>query len=380
MPEKPPARLRLEHVDGLRAVAALVVFLNHAYAQIWETWPVARPVGALAFTRYAMIAGHLSVTVFIVLSGFCLMLPAVDHGLELRGGVKGFLRRRALRILPPYYAALVLCLILIATVIGKPTGTLWDVPIQTRPLDVVSHVLLLQDVFGTARINYVFWSIAVEWQIYFFMPLLVWAWRRKGALAVVLSALALGYALRFGFDGSRVARMHPQYLGMFALGALSAVLVRSTDASFARLRERFPFGVTAGLAFAGVVWLTVKWDVPLAEARMHWLDLPVGVMAAALLVSTSRSPSSPLRLVLSWRPLVFVGTFSYSLYLIHAPVLQLCWQYWLNPLGVGRDTLYAYILTGGFAAVLVAAYAFHRAFEAPFMVGARRSAGVPSAA
>src|SRR4051812_40619291 len=109
------SRLRLEYVDGMRALAALVVYLNHAYAQVSTGDQVALR-GPWSLSRVSMVAGHLSVTVFIVVSGFCLTLPVISQGGELRGGVKGFLKRRARRILPPYYAAVALCLVLIWTV------------------------------------------------------------------------------------------------------------------------------------------------------------------------------------------------------------------------------------------------------------------------
>src|SRR5579884_1165265 len=160
----------------MRALAAYVVFVNHAYAQVWPPWLPALPPRFLSMFSYSLVAGHLSVSVFIVISGFCLTLPVCRAGGELRGGVRGFLTRRARRILPPYYGALAFCLVLIWTVIGRPTGSLWDVPIRVTPVAVAAHALLVQDLFGTGAINYVFWSIAVEWQIYFLFPLLVLSW------------------------------------------------------------------------------------------------------------------------------------------------------------------------------------------------------------
>src|SRR3954467_10500924 len=109
--ESPPPRIHLMQVEGMRAIAALVVFVNHAYAQVWSPQHGRPPGGILSAFSYFLVAGHLSVTVFIVISGFCLTLPVVSTG-ELRGGMFEFLKRRARRILPPYYGALVLCLAL----------------------------------------------------------------------------------------------------------------------------------------------------------------------------------------------------------------------------------------------------------------------------
>lgn len=365
-----PARLRIDYVDGMRALAALIVYVNHAYAQTWNPLYHLEPSGIFKLAQVSMVAGHLSVTVFIVLSGFCLTLPVVANGGELRGGVKLFLQRRARRILPPYYAALLLSLGLIFTVIGEPTGSLWDVPIQYRPSSIVAHFLLLQDLFGTGMINYVFWSIAVEWHIYFLVPLLVWAFRRYGAAKLVIGALVIGYALRFGFADTRLTRAHPQFIGMFALGMLAAHLVSSTDEVFVRLRQRVPWRVIAAFGFGTAVALAASWGVTLSEQRFHLLDVPVGIMSTALLVALSQR-GSVIAKTFEARPLVFVGTFSYSLYLIHAPLLQIMWQYVLTPLGVSRNVQFSLLMTLGLALVLLVSYGFFLLFEAPFLRASR---------
>jgi len=358
-----------------------VVFVNHGFAQVTYggTVPLATPFW---LAKASMVAGHLSVTVFIVLSGFCLSLPIVENGGVLRGGIKDFMKRRARRILPPYYAALALCLLLIATVIGKPTGSLWDFPIGVSKLAVVSHVLLLQDLFATSRINYVFWSIAVEWQLYFLMPPMVWALGRVGLLRLVLGALVLGYAIRIGFGDTRIARMHPHFLGMFAFGMLAAHLVRSQAAQLNKLRDGVPW---SALAFAGAATAGVAgyvWGVRLSEERFYLLDLPVGIMTVAVLVISSKPAPGLLHRALRFRPLVVIGTFSYSLYLIHAPLLQIMWQYALMPLGVSKELMFVLLMTLGLALVLGCSYVFYLCFEAPFLRSAarQRSAPTPAAA
>ena len=113
-PATPPARLRLNHVDGLRALAALYVVLHHIWldgrpedrAHDWGSW---------------LRHGHFAVTLFIVLSGYCLMLPVVRGDGTLRGGIVPYLKR-ARRILPPYYAALGVTILLSTFLIGHKTG------------------------------------------------------------------------------------------------------------------------------------------------------------------------------------------------------------------------------------------------------------------
>jgi peptidoglycan/LPS O-acetylase OafA/YrhL len=359
------------HVEGMRAVAALVVYLNHAYAQAFHTDGVfSHPEGLLSLARYSMVAGHLAVTVFIVISGFCLTLPVVAAGDRLRGGTAAFIKRRARRILPAYYGSVALALVLIWTIIGTPTGTSWDVPIYLTPSVIISHLLMMQDLFATGRINYVLWSIAVEWHIYFLFPLLVWAWRRFGPARTIAVTLAVGVLLNAGFYETRIGRANPHYVAMFTLGMLAAYVTTSTNDRYVRLRQNFPWRLTAiaGLSIAAA--LAVTWDIRLSMMRFPAFDVPVGVMAASLLVLASNDGGILAR-VFSWKPLVTIGTFSYSLYLIHAPLLQVLWQYLLQPAGVSRLTMFWFLMTIGLGLILLASYGFYRLFEEPFMRAAK---------
>lgn len=364
-------RLHLAHVEGLRAVAALIVYLNHAYAQSWNPIQNHYPTGALSIFSYSLVAGHFAVSVFIAISGFCLALPVVDAADHLRGGTLDFFKRRARRILPPYYAALFLSLGLIGTVIGEPTGSLWDVPIEVDEIAVVSHLLLVQDVFRTGRINYVFWSIAVEWHIYFLFPLLLWVLRRRGLAAMVIGSLVVGYAVSWTTAGTRLERACPHYVGLFALGVLAAYVVRSRAPELERLRRLRIWGGLAVAALTGVVLLTALFGYHVPPRRMALLDLFMGLFACALLVRTSSQPDAPLRKLCEWRPLVVIGTFSYSLYLVHAPFLQLIWQYLLGPFDLSHERTFGFLMTIGLSLVLAGAYGFFRLFERPFMT--RRS-------
>jgi peptidoglycan/LPS O-acetylase OafA/YrhL len=381
-PANPSVRLHLAHVEGLRALAAYVVYINHAYAQVWVDGEMVAPPKAFSPFSYSMIAGHLAVTVFIVISGFCLTLPVVSAGGELRGGTMAFLRRRARRILPPYYGAVALCMLLIWTIIGRRTGTLWDVPISVKDhfaVGVLSHVFLVQDLFGTSEINYVFWSIAVEWQIYLLFPTLVSCWRRRGAAVTVASALVVGYAVRFAFRDTRIARAAPHYLGLFALGMMAAYVVRGSGVGYARMRERVPWGWLSGLSFLAASVVVGRWGWEPAPGLVSLLDLPVAIGTMALLVLTSCvGRPSVVTNALSWKPLVFIGTFSYSVYLIHAPLLQILWQYVLRPAHVGRSAMFVALMIPGALVVLAASNLFFRILEEPFMGQSGRKAALRS--
>lgn len=368
------APLHLKHVEGMRAAAALVVFVNHAYAQVWAGFSpvVPPPTGLLSIFSLSMVAGHLSVAVFIVISGFCLALPLVRNDGEM-GSKLAFFKRRARRILPPYYGALALALLLIATVISEPTGSLWDVALRVSRVSILSHVLLLQNLFGTGSINYVFWSIAVEFQIYLLFPVLVFALKRFDFRWVAAGALVLAYALSYTFQETRINRTAIHFIGLFALGAIAAHLALSPREQYARLRDRVPWASVAAVGFAIPTALTVHWGIEVSRERFPILDLFVGFGTMAALVVSTRSSTSRLRSALAWAPLSFVGLFSYSLYLIHAPLLQIMWQYGLRDRGLTAPLMFGLLMTVGLGLTLTVAYGFFRVFEEPFMRSAQRA-------
>jgi peptidoglycan/LPS O-acetylase OafA/YrhL len=354
---------RLDFIEGMRAAAALVVVVNHAYGQVWAPFYGQFPRAPFGFLTYSLAIGHLAVSVFISISGFCLMLPVVRNAGQLSTTPAQFFQRRARRILPPYYAALCLSLLLIYTVIGQPTHTIWDVPIAVRPTDIASHLLLLQDFFGTGKINYAFWSIALEWQIYFLFPLLVLLFRRRPLLTVV-GALCAGYATLL-IPEARVARANLHYLGLFALGMAAAWVAFSAQAE--RLRSRLPYTALGVLCAAAAVALlpAFGWE----GAIRHWplLDLLVGAATCCALVHACAHQRSPARVVFAARPLAFVGRFSYSLYLIHAPLLALFWIHLVRYLPLSDLVRFCVLLFGGGGLVVLASWLFYLAFEAPFV-------------
>ena len=134
--------------------------------------------------------GHYFVDLFIVVSGFSLMLSVSKNGF-LKGGTVSFFKRRAVRILPPYYFAMAFSLVLIWLFVGKQTDTLWDASVPVTTTDVVKHVFLVHDFYHSSyfKISHPFWSIAVEFRIYLFFPLMVWIWKKLGGGATLLFAL-----------------------------------------------------------------------------------------------------------------------------------------------------------------------------------------------
>jgi peptidoglycan/LPS O-acetylase OafA/YrhL len=363
---------RFVYLDGLRGLAALYVVLHHAYFEINPNYGTAGLSKEVLMLAKPLVFGRFSVDIFIVLSGFCLMLPVLRSATgSLRGGLIGYLKRRAWRILPPYYAALGLSLLLIVLVPGlqQTANVHWDVVLPAFDTDtLLSHLLLVHNLSPdwAYKINHVFWSVATEWQIYFIFALvLLPAWQRFGPLAAVSGAFAIGLLPHYLFDGwLDSARFW--YLGLFALGMIAAEVSVSSGKLPEWLRTRIPWATLSILLFALVVAATLsKWTIE------PWLtDTIVGASTACILIFCSwqvqkSHPHLLLRfLELPW--IVMMGEFSYSLYLTHAPVLALVHIPLLNN-HYSSDTrllLLCFIATP--LSVLVA-YLFHRVFELPFL-------------
>jgi peptidoglycan/LPS O-acetylase OafA/YrhL len=148
---------------------------------------------------------------------------------------------------------------------------------------------------------------------------------------------------------------------------LGAFVALSPEPGFAAARARLPWAAVAGLAALVAGGLTLHFGAVEATGHFPLLDAPVGVMAMGLLVLSAIRPEGALHRALSFRPLVAVGVFSYSLYLLHAPLLQLVWQFGVHPSGIGPAAGFAALMTLGFGVVLLGSYAFHCVLERPFM-------------
>ncbi len=353
----------------MRAVAALYVVLHHIYLQDYNRQHL---TGLPRYLLSALNYGHEAVDLFIVLSGFCLMLPVARGDGTIRGGALRFFGRRAWRILPPYYLALALSLGLIWTLVGQPTGTHWDTSLPVSGHSILTHVVLLQDACGdTYNINHVFWSIAVEWRIYFLFPLLVWGWRRLGPLAATGLALAASYVLWRGCGHFLGADLSAHYLGLFALGMLGAGIAFSPE-RIGRHVDRWPWGWLAGglaLVAAGCLLASHGKTRPLSPVLT---DYVVGLASSAVLVAMSLGRARWLTAGLAARPLVFVGTFAYSLYLIHAPLIQVLWQYPFAPLQPTPGRMFLALALAGMPLIVGCAYLFFLVCERPFLTSRRQ--------
>ncbi|MDX6679057.1 MAG: hypothetical protein QOE31_3109 [Solirubrobacteraceae bacterium] len=307
-------------LDGLRGVAALSVFGFHAWLY---TLPVVSASARSSVTDFALHELRLGLVLFFVLSGFLLWQPwvraATGSGEPPRPGA--FLLRRAARIIPAYYAALVGSVLLLWGLAGTPGVRLPD-----------GELLALFGVFaqnfspGTVmKLDPPMWTIAIEASFYVVLPLLGWLAlrRRRGVITVPVLFAVVGVAwnaitMSHGL-GMTWTKTLPAMAPYFAAGMLAAALWHRPVGS---LSARLLVGLGLALVFidAGAQSAAAAGGPVLLPAALR--DLPAAAGCALLIAGVARAGfHGGFARVLASRPVAATGTVSYGLYLWHVPVL-----------------------------------------------------------
>jgi len=366
---------RLVGLDGIRGLAALFVVVHHTYLRSFPGYPASTGPEWAGWLIY----GHFGVVVFIVLSGFSLALAPARHGWRL-DGVGRFAGRRARRILPAYWAALVLSVLVAWLVLPQPGQPAPDAR------SIIVHGLLLQDLIPASTPNRAFWTIAIEAQLYLVFPLLLLIVRRLNAV-VMLAAVTVVVVVAAPYLSSWDS-LAPQFAILFAIGVAAAGRVaangRGPAAGRAAANGRVP---AAGRVVPAVwPWLALAAAVPVLAViaaagsvwtigHLFWIDIALGPAIGLLLVSVGSGRPAPLVRVLASRPLARLGSFSYSLYLTHAPiVVMVCNGLVLGRVRQGVPSFLVSLVIVAPVTVGVA-WLFARAFEFPFQGKRSRSVG-----
>ena len=303
-----PNRRYLPAIDHLRAFAALLVFYYHAYQLTYWDMVYQRPAGpgewihTKRFLMASLLEGHTAVSLFLVISGFILTYGSLDSGLD----VKKFFVNRALRILPLLGAV---------TLIGT-----W----MLQQSDLVGFVQRMTPLGGGLDLGPwtgVAWSLAIEAQLYLMFPF-IHAALRRGDVATLAKIVGLTYLLRFAGIAYGVSLVNLTYwttlghIEQFLAGALAAWLVRKYPPArwVGWLTPAWVFGISAilfGYHVLGGFTIEAWWRVffPTVEALM-WSGLVVCWLEAARALPALVS-----------KAIGFVGEISYSVYLLHYPVV-----------------------------------------------------------
>lgn len=374
----------LAFLDGLRGLAAFYVVVHHVYYIERDKSGYKEALNPmLKHFIHWLNFGEVAVAVFIVLSGYVLMLPVLRANGEIKGGLGRFFLRRARRILPPYYALLAISMVLIAFVPGmeRINCITWDGPPNDNlsRMNVISHYLMFHNIRFEWKFGIVppAWSIATEWWIYFFFALLLLPLRRRVGMAVTVAltfaATFLPHFLTERFMGRPIGdEARPWFVALFTFG-MAACELHSNENVRTKLKSvwmplaLFFFGCYSAIAYFNEPWL---WE------NVHVTDTLIGLATACFIVYCANAASAaaqsnaakPLALrFLESKPLVSLGYFSYSLYLTHFAVHWFFHANLSRRMDASVELKLLVMMVVSVPLAVLAGYVIHRLFERPFL-------------
>ncbi|MCM3870749.1 MAG: acyltransferase [Pyrinomonadaceae bacterium] len=368
---------RLASIDALRGIAALGVVLYHAVSQTASSVPNNLFQYPVRLIQFLSSFGYIGVFLFFVISGFCIHLQWARNraaGQPRQIKFVEFWKRRLRRLYPPYLITLALFLGITALTTGIDVTHFFV-------YDVVMHLLMLHnlDPHTCYSINGVFWTLAVEEQLYlaYFLLLFLrnrWGW---GPTLIICGLARVGWyffghylwlATGFGIPVPEGAASH--WL-TWALGAIAV------EAAFGLVKlPNWCRNVWLG-SLAVVTASAISITLPLVhkDTLVHdsgWLLLhPMWGLGFFILLNRAVQTESQWLTALRRPRLITafasLGVFSYSLYLTHELVIMQSWWFAVQRLPPMLNTLL--VVT---PATIIFAWLFFHYCEKPYM---RKTAG-----
>ena len=328
---------RMPLIDALKAIAALLVLMNHfsSYGPLAEAARDYFPGVFNWFFEY----GRMAVQVFLVIAGFLAARGLSAQGQALSGSPLPLIWKRYLRLAVPYLAAIGLAII--AAAIADRWMEDDAIPARATFLQWLAHATLLHGLLGFDALSAGVWYIAIDFQLFALMAILLWS----GRMRIVAPALVLAVATASLFWFNRDAGWDNWAIYFFGSYGLGAAAWWASD----RRQMSAWLGVILTIAIAALV---IDFRLRIALA-----------LAIALLLGFGRR-TGVLEQWPNARPLAFLGQISYSIFLVHFPVLLLA-----NTLYAQTDydsSLSTLVCLGlSLAASIAAATLFYRWIESP---------------
>ncbi|MEX2359689.1 MAG: acyltransferase family protein [Gammaproteobacteria bacterium] len=330
-------------IDGLRAVAVILVVLYHA--------------GAPGFS-----GGFVGVDVFFVISGYLITRILQDEMGHGAFSLSGFYARRARRLLPALIVVLG-CTLLLGAFTALPSD------FERMAKAAIATLLFVSNIFfwteagyfsPAAESSYLLhtWSLGVEEQFYILYPLFFGLFFRRARqfLVPALTGVAL-VSLATSVVGSHIFPGASFYLAPTRAWELLAGGLLAL--SPAHGRELSAAASAAG--WAGLAMIFTAAGLYTSTAVFPGIAAALPVLGAVLVIASGNAPESPVRRLLALRPLVYIGLASYSLYLWHRPVLFFFRDYF-------DDNLVGAAIVGVLISFVLSAASLHLV-ERPFRSG-----------
>lgn len=356
---------RIVELDGMRGIAIALVIALHAFIRphvgLWIEW-LGGPVAGLLDLAFS------GVDVFFVLSGFLIGGIILDRR-GSPGFYPAFYARRTTRIMPPYFLLVALAYV--------PFGA-YGMHALGGTVPLLGYLTFTANLYTSAGATFAFWlgplwSICIEEQFYLVSPIVLRAMRARWIPwllgFVVLGSAALRSAMLFGAVSLPMSPWDFTLcrLDGLALGVLAAWLVRRPEViHWGRPRLRWMTAVLVLMLFACAGCSQLGTALLLGPGV-----LCISVTAFAALLLLRLHPDAWLSRWFRVRPLVFLGRYSYFLYLFHMPALWLAHKLIAPGARVGPANLLALDALAMIALCAVAVVSW-RVFETPLLALGRR--------
>jgi peptidoglycan/LPS O-acetylase OafA/YrhL len=319
----------LPELDGLRALAIILVLIHHA-----------RPI------ERVVPIGYLGVSIFFVLSGY--LITAISLAEEVKTGalsLSGFYIRRTFRIFPVYYFVLgIYCLLILG----------WNLfPEKHLPLKealpfylvYLQEIPFLRSTHGSSLPFYQSWSLGIEEKFYLAWPLICFVALRYRTAWRIPTATVLAVACSF----NRYTRPYVSIL----FGCLLALGIQIES-----VRRKMERTAAIGIWIIAALLLTFHF----APMQFWRLELAISLYASvfAFFLGFLVTSDNYFKKALGTPLLVFVGKMSYGIYLVHL----LCLGLLRSKLHIQNTWLMVFGVLG---LSLAAAIVLHYSLEQPFM-------------
>jgi len=305
-------RQRLRELDSLRGIAASMVVVNHFFL---ATNPAGKREDLFRTLIDPIQNGPAAVVLFFLLSGFVLSLPLWRGKPQ---SYTAFIVRRICRIYLPYLFGLVLS-VTGASIFAshKVLGlSAWFYATWTSPVDwtlVLKHILFIGPRYNVREFNFAFWTLIIEMRVSIILPFFLLLLRR-----LTYRGMWLVCAVTFVIGAVGEPRLTPlQILGWTSFFIAGAIVARAVTQESSYLlgifSRRSAMLLSLAVFFFGGLLQSV-WNLPGLFGRIPTAVGGLGMICAALY-------NLQLRSFLRTTALQFMGRISYSLYLLHVPVL-----------------------------------------------------------
>ena len=306
-------------IDAFKGIASQLIVLHHLSA--YGPMPLAAQPALPGTLGWLYEYARMAVQVFLVIGGFLAARALSDNGQALTRSPLALIWKRYLRLAIPYLAAIGLA------IIGAAIADHWmddeAIPDRATLAQWLAHAFLLQSLLGYDSLSAGVWYIAIDFQLFALMAILLWLGRVRYlapalVLLVAISSLSYGLGAAAWWASSRKQML--AWLGVIATIAIAALVLDF------RLRIALALAVALVLGFSRRSGLLERWP----DAK----------------------------------PLAFLGQISYSVFLVHFPICLIANALFAN-LGFTSPTAAVFGLFLAWTASIAGGTLFYRWIESP---------------